>query len=116
MKTILGNIFIREGVLKKGESTIGHSHIFDHVTYVPQGKILIEKLEIRPTGEFDKTIDYLTTSSIELEAGVGNYFLIEKDIHHRLTALEDSIYHCIYSLRNENGDVVESLDDLRAFN
>ena len=39
-----GNIFIREGRIEKGEVVEGHTHNFDHTTYVARGGFRIERL------------------------------------------------------------------------
>lgn len=85
-----GNIWMRQLTLpKKGNYHQGHRHNFDHVTLVAQGKVLCEidgcapKVFIAPT-----------------------WITIRKDDWHKFTALEDdTVYFCIYALRDVEGDV-----------
>jgi len=95
---VSGNVFIREGgPMRAGEVVGGHAHNFDHTTYVTHGSLLIERL-----------VDGAPVQSVTKSAGQEkNWVLIRAGAEHRLTALEDgTIYHCIYSHRNAQGEVV----------
>lgn len=95
------NLFIRtpSKSLKKGDVVETHAHNFDHVTYVPKGSFRIEKLN----GQKGQVL-----VTVEKHAGFDNWVLIKAGVWHRLTALEDdSIYHCIYASRNEDGSVAD---------
>lgn len=98
-EAVSGNIFIREMLFPKAGMVIGgHHHHFDHTTYCPAGAVLLEVMEN------DQPV-----SAVELRAGQGdNWFLIEAEKSHRITALEDgTVTHCIYSHRGPNGMVVQ---------
>lgn len=100
---VSGNIYVREGFLDKaGDFVDGHTHNFDHTTYIARGKVKIEQLD-----EDGKVVKEVTKDS-----SMGrNWVLIKKDVHHRLTALTDnSLYHCIYSHRTPQGEVVQDYD------
>lgn len=94
-----GNIYVRENVLaKKGDWTKGHKHQFDHTTYVIQGALHAT------TTHPDGTI-------LERDFIQGQWFLVRQGVEHEITALEDNTkYHCIYSHRNPQGDVVQEYD------
>ena len=100
---ISGNIFIRQGELgKAGSFTVGHKHNFDHTTYITRGSFLIEKLD-----EEENVIKSVTKSARD---GY-NWILIEEGVKHKITALEDdSMYHCIFSHRNPQGDILQEYD------
>lgn len=103
MEYISGNIFIRQGNLGKAGNFIeGHAHNFDHTTYIAKGSFLIDKLD-----EEGNVIKSVTKSARD---GY-NWILIEAGVKHKLTALEDdSLYHCIYSHRNPQGEIVQDYD------
>lgn len=97
-----GNIYIREMRFEKaGEDREGHTHNFDHTTYVVRGALRIEQMD------GDRVLKV-----IEKRASEGhNWVLIRKDVCHRITALEDfSIAHCIYSHRTPQGEIVQEYD------
>lgn len=103
MEYASGNIFIREMRFDRaGDVVQGHTHNFDHTTYVARGSLLVEALN--EDGSVKK-------SAIK-RAGEGhNWVLIKKDVKHRITALEDgAIGHCIYAHRTPQGEIVQEYD------
>ena len=103
MEFISGNIFVREMRFEKaGHVVPGHTHNFDHTTYVVHGALRIEAL----------AEDGTVLRSVEKHASDGyNWVLIKADVKHRITALEDnSMGHCIYAHRNPQGEVVQKYD------
>ena len=103
MEYVQGNIFIREMRFDKaGDCISGHTHNFDHTTYVAKGEVLIEAV--------DEAGDVLRSRLIKASDGF-NFVLIKASIRHRLTAkTDDCIAHCIYAHRNPQGDVVQAYD------
>lgn len=95
-----GNIFMREMPFKTaGEVVEGHTHNFDHTTYVVRGSIKIEFLNA--DGSVKQT-------AIKRAIDGHNWVLIKAEVCHRITALEDNtIAHCIYAHRNPQGEVVQ---------
>ena len=92
MEHALGNIFIRPMELDAVGSTIdGHTHNFDHVTYVVRGAVKFEKLDA----------DGNVLQTIVKRASDGyNYVLIKAEAKHRITSLEaNSLAHCVYAHR-----------------
>lgn len=88
MDLVSGNIFIREMILKEGDVVNGHTHNFDHTTFVPKGSVKIEILDE----------DGNPKTTVVKKAGFRNWVLIKANACHRLTALEDdTVCHCIYS-------------------
>lgn len=87
-----GNIFVRtQDPMKAGDVVEGHKHNFDHVTYVSLGSFRIERGD-----------EFVEVRQGELPV------LIRAGVKHKLTALEDgSVYHCIYSHMNAQGEVVQ---------
>lgn len=103
MEYVSGNIFIREMAFEKaGDVVEGHTHNFDHTTYVIRGSLKIESLNE----------DGSVKASVVKKASMGhNWVLIKADTKHKLTALEDnSMGHCIYSHRNGQGEIQEAYD------
>lgn len=95
MEIALGNIFIRQlHVLNKGEKIVGHTHNFDHVTFINRGAVRLHRSD-------GQVIDVKADSDRP-------YLLTEAGMRHELTALEDGTrYFCIYSHRNAQGEVVQ---------
>lgn len=103
MEYVSGNIFIRQGVIELAGGIVdGHEHNFDHTTYIVRGSFLIQKLDEEGN----------VVSSVTKRATDGyNWVLIKAGVRHKLTSLEDnSVYHCIYSHRTPQGDVVQEYD------
>jgi quercetin dioxygenase-like cupin family protein len=96
---VLGNIFIRPNILAlKGDKVDGHTHNFDHTTYVVRGSFRITR--VRPDGDV-KTIEVKSTQDYP-------FVMIRAQDKHELVALEDnSVFHCIYAHRTPQGDVVQ---------
>jgi quercetin dioxygenase-like cupin family protein len=94
-----GNIYIRDNPLAKaGDKVAGHKHNFDHTSYVVHGSVHVRA--VLPDGRI-----------IERDFYAGQWFLVKKDVEHEITALEDrTLFHCIYSHRNPQGDVVQEHD------
>jgi hypothetical protein len=103
MELVSGNIFIRPMTFDKAGAVVeGHTHNFDHTTYVVRGSVRIEKLDAAGN----------VVQSIDKSASDGhNWVLIKAEVCHRLTALTDDAHaHCIYAHRNPQGDIVHDYD------
>ena len=92
-----GNIFIRVGTLKNvGDFLGGHSHNFDHATYITSGYAKVER-EL-PNGKME---------SREVWAGELP-LLIKAGVRHNITALlPNTTYNCIYSHRLPQGEITQ---------
>lgn len=119
MEYVSGNIFIREMEFpQRGDVVHGHTHNFDHTTYVVRGALQIESLrEVKPavlddSGQLVELAQYETIRTVVKRASDGhNWVLIRAGVCHRLTALEDrSMGHCIYSHRNGQSEIVQEYD------
>lgn len=91
-----GNIYIRpSGYLKTGDKSVGHQHNFDHTTIVFQGSVHVRAI-LQDGGVVER--DFVSPDS----------FLIKANVIHEITALEDNtVYWCVYSHRNHQGDVIQ---------
>lgn len=88
-----GNIWVRQNVLNKNDEAPGHTHYFDHVTLLAKGKVLVE-VEGKPPKEFTAP----------------TFIVIRKELIHKMTALEeDTVYYCVFALRDANGEVVDDI-------
>lgn len=96
MELVCGNIFIRPNLLKKvGDAVAGHKHNFDHTTYVVRGAVHVKG--VCPDGRV-----------VEKEFKAGEFCLVKAEVEHTITALsDDTLFHCIYSHRTPQGDVVQ---------
>ena len=86
-----GNIWVRMHWFElAGDIHNGHIHHFDHVTLVVRGRVRCEVEEV--TTEFTAP----------------TFIVIKKDKWHKFTALEDdTVYYCIYALRDMNGEITD---------
>ena len=100
MEFASGNVFIREMRFEKtGDVIEGHTHNFDHTTYVARGALKIESLHEDGT---------VKQTAIKRAGDGHNWVLIKADVTHRITALEDfSVGHCIYAHRNPQSEIVQ---------
>lgn len=87
-----GNIWVRQHVLERaGDYAAGHTHKFDHVTFLTSGKAKVE-------------VDGYTPK----EFTAPTFIVIRKDHRHTITALEDgTVYFCVFALRDLDGEVME---------
>lgn len=92
MEYVSGNIYIREmPFVKAGDIVNGHTHNFDHTTYVVRGSVLVESLNP------DNTVKQ---SAVKRAQDGQNWVLIKAEVKHRITALEDNcMAHCVYAHR-----------------
>lgn len=90
---ISGNIFIRANEGNAGDRIDGHSHNFDHTTFVLKGRVRIKCT--MPDG-----------SILEQECVPPSHVLIPAQAMHEMTFLDDdSILYCVYSHRDPQGRV-----------
>ena len=90
-----GNIWVRQHVLELvGNTHGGHGHKFDHVTLLTSGKVSVA-VDNKETKEFTAP----------------TFIVIRKELQHKITALEnDTVYYCVFALRDMDGSVVEIFD------
>jgi hypothetical protein len=92
-----GNVWVRQNILEKVGDTNGggHKHKFDHVTLLTQGRVKVE-IDGHPSKEF----------------AAPTFIVIRKQHSHTFTALEDdTIYFCIFALRDLDGEPIDELFD-----
>lgn len=89
----VSNLYTREMRFEKsGDVEIGHTHKFNHITFLSSGKL-----------------------KVQTELGISEYtapqmIFIHKDYMHELTALEDNtVAYCIHALRDGDGvgDIID---------
>lgn len=89
---IVDNVFVKMmHFYYKGDETEsrGHSHVFDHITLLSRGSVLMEVLGENP-------------SSVEHKAP--KLIVTPKNISHKFTALEsDTVLCCIHAIRDGDG-------------
>jgi len=89
---ISGNIFIRKHALVKDEQIVGHTHHFDHTSIVHTGSVSVRA--VLPSGQV-----------IERTFAAPDHFLVRADVEHTITALEPTLFWCVYSHRDPQGRV-----------
>lgn len=94
----VSNVFSRLMHFKeKGHVEFGHKHTYDHGTLVSSGSVLYEVLD-----DFDGK----TVSSKVFAAP--DFVYVNKDKHHKLTALEDNtVCACIHALKTNDQELLD---------
>ena len=90
-----GNIWVRSHHYPKAGMTNGggHRHNFDHVTLLAKGSVRIVVEGFEPK-----------------EFHAPTFIVIKKEFRHHVTALEDdTLYYCVFAMRDVNGEVVEDM-------
>lgn len=90
-----GNVWIRaHHFAKAGEVHDGHTHTFDHVSFLTKGRVQV----------------IVGKHATEYEAP--NFIVIGKDVEHQIIALEDETqWWCVFAVRDKNGEVVEIVNE-----
>jgi hypothetical protein len=93
----VSNVYCRlMNFLKKGDVEEGHFHDYDHGTLLATGKVLVEK--------FDADRNVIASKIFTAPT----FLFIEKDVAHRLTAMEDNtVATCIHALRSITDDILD---------
>ena len=93
---VMGNVFLRPNYLEKtGDKVEGHTHNFDHVTFLVRGQI--HARVTTPSGKV-----------FEKEFTAPAYMLIKVENEHEFIALQDDTeFVCIYAHRTPQGEVTE---------
>ncbi len=96
---VCGELALRPLVFGPAGSVVeGHTHNFDHMTYITHGKVRVEKL-----GDEGKVL-----KMVELDASEARNFVnIEAGVIHRLTSLTDgALGHCVYPHRDPETNAI----------
>jgi quercetin dioxygenase-like cupin family protein len=98
-----GNLYVRQMIPgRQGESVEGHQHNYDHITYLIQGKVVMG-WRVRPEDAYTEEV-FQAPSQI----------LVRKGTFHRFTSLtDDVILHCVYAIRDTDGNFTPSWDGSR---
>lgn len=99
--TLVGPVGIRGFHLEKlCETSEGHQHNYDHTTIVIRGRLKV-------TYRYEKDGQIVEGESAEF--GQNEAFVIKAKVFHTLKALEpDTLYSCIFSHRDFDGQIVQN--------
>jgi quercetin dioxygenase-like cupin family protein len=118
MERVLGNIFTRTMYFEKaGQVVRGHKHNFDHVTLVLCGAVSVRfSKEVGGVTVFQKVEEFYAPKQMYGDKGQEAQILIEADVHHEITALEDNTHcWCVFSHRDpDTGEVVDKWNGNKA--
>ena len=91
-----GNIWVRQNILeKKGNETQGHYHLFDHVSLLAQGSVLVE-------------IDGIKSKQFDAPT----FIVIKKEFSHKFIAMTDNVlWYCVFAIRDIDGDISDIIPD-----
>ncbi len=106
MERVSGNIYIRQmGPLKAGQEVAGHSHNFDHTTFIRTGAVLISA-DLPDGRHIEREFYSVRPGCIDKY-----YALIKAKVVHQIKSIEDdTVLDCIYSHRSPQGEIVEQYD------
>jgi len=92
----IGNIWVRQNVLEKaGDVSMGHKHLFDHVTLLARGKVEV-------------LVDGYAPREFESPA----FITIKKEYAHKFTALTDDVlWYCVFAIRDIDGQVTDIIPE-----
>jgi quercetin dioxygenase-like cupin family protein len=93
-----GPVGFRQFFLEKAcQSNVGHTHNYDHATFIHRGRV---KIIIR---------DASNNVISQLEHSAGEWVYIKAELHHEIKALEDNTcYYCVFSHRDFDGLVSQA--------
>jgi hypothetical protein len=89
-----GNIWVRQNTLEHaGMTGGGHHHHFDHVSLLAKGRVRVS-MDGKEPKEFTAP----------------TFIVIRAECSHEIVALEDdTVYYCVFALRDINGEVIEPI-------
>ena len=87
---IVENVFVKYYLFKEvGDTHDGHAHVFDHITLLSSGRVLMK----HDNGEQEFSAPHLIVTP--------------KGIVHQFVALEpNTVFCCIHALRTEDGEII----------
>ena len=87
---IVDNVFVKLHVFKDvGDTHDGHAHVFDHITLLSSGRVLMK----HDNGEQEFSAPHLIVTP--------------KGVVHQFVALEpNTIFCCIHAIRSADGEVI----------
>lgn len=74
----LGGVYAKRMSLPAGYHAVSHSHPYTHMSVLAKGRVVVE------------------TDRSRMEYTAPAYITIERDVHHRINAIEDTIWFCIH--------------------
>lgn len=91
----VGNVWVRQNYMQKaGDVVGGHMHYHDHVSLLVRGSVSVQIGDSEP-----KTFTAPT------------FIVVRKEHKHKITAMEDdTIWYCVFAMRDINGDVADIVD------
>jgi dTDP-4-dehydrorhamnose 3,5-epimerase-like enzyme len=100
----MGNVYFRPMILGTvGTVVAGHSHNYDHVTFLWKGSV-----KLRAWHKDQEKNGKINGDVVERTYKAPARVLIKKDMCHEFTALEDNTFaDCIFALRDYSGEVTE---------
>ena len=92
---IVDGVFVKlHHFVRAGDTHQGHAHVFDHITLLAVGSVLMK----HDNGEQKFTAPYLIVTP--------------KGITHQFTALEPhTVFCCVHALRDEDGVIIPAETD-----
>lgn len=104
----LGNVFFRAMIFEKlGDTVAGHTHNYDHVTFLWRGS-----LKLRAWHASQEKDGVVSGDVVERTYTAPSRILIKRDWCHELTSLEENTSaDCIFAIRDvSTGEIAEDWD------
>ncbi len=101
LSEVLGPVALRRfDLLEVCQENQGHAHNYDHVTFVVRGAV---KVFYRLPDEAEERESPVFRAGDERP-----YFLVKKDVHHRIKAVEPNTrYACVFAHHDHDGAAVQ---------
>jgi len=84
-------VYAKQMTLPAGYKALSHAHIFDHLSLLAKGKVIVTT---------DTSINIYTAPFC---------ITIEKNMHHSIEALEDTVWFCIHATDETDPDKVDEV-------
>lgn len=104
-----GNLYCRPMEFESlGSVQNGHTHNYDHVTYIVRGSVLVKFYKVDEQG------NQITTAKDQVYKA-GGKVQVRADTWHQFTALEENTYaECVFPHRDSAGNIVDEFNGIMA--
>jgi quercetin dioxygenase-like cupin family protein len=84
-------VYAKQMSIPKGYTALSHSHVYDHLSILAKGKVIVSTDE--------ETNEYIAPTAITIKAGV----------NHAIYAVEDSSWFCVHATEETDEDKIDEV-------
>lgn len=85
------DLYLKRIVLDADHYVVSHSHPYTHMSVLTKGRVVVE------------------TDRSRMEYTAPSYITIEADLHHRIGAIEPSIWYCVHATDCNDPEAVDDV-------